>query len=200
MEHRSEEVSFSDLQRTGSKEGEADEAASFLYRRYHRLIYYFIGIFDLPPDSHDDLFNQIFIRIIKGLRNIKHFENLKSWVVTITKNEIYSFIQKRRKEERLLGTSPACSMTGRGTFHKTSVPPQERELLTKELRESFKDCLATIVPSHREPFILRYIDGLPWKQIGAKLNVKIDTARKRSNRARSKILRVIKRRFGKNTM
>ncbi len=36
--------------------------------------------------------------MVKGIGRLKDERNIKSWVVTITKNEVYNFINKRNRE------------------------------------------------------------------------------------------------------
>jgi RNA polymerase sigma-70 factor (ECF subfamily) len=177
--------------------GGLSAVAEELHRRYHRLIYYFLRIFGLPDDQLEDLFNQIFLKIIKGLGNIKHSKNLKSRVVTITKNEIFSFFNKRDREANVLQTGELneSQMVNRQKFSKIDSP--ERQIYDKQLMSAFEDGVALLDRDIAEPFLMRYRDNLRWKEIGAALQINEDTARKRSERARKIIQRYLNRRLGK---
>ena len=74
--------------------------AEALHSRYGRLIHYLLKLACLPEESHEELFNQIFLKILRGIKKIRHFENLTSWVSTITRNEIRSYLRHLELEVR----------------------------------------------------------------------------------------------------
>lgn len=172
-------------------------AAEELHRRYHRLIYYFLRIFELPDDQIDDLFNQIFVKIIRGLEHIKHTNNLKSWVVTITKNEIYSYLHYRERELTMYNSFDDTTTT-REIAQAVASPMESPERLLHERRvmDVFEESLGKLEPEIAEPFIMRYRDNKRWRDIGQALGINEDTARKRCDRARLYIMKQIKRRLG----
>jgi RNA polymerase sigma-70 factor, ECF subfamily len=172
--------------------------AEELHRRYHRLIYYFLRIFRLPDDQLDDLFNQIFVKILKGLGGIRHARNIKAWVVTIAKNEIFSFINKRDRELSVWNSYEDMKAWQEGGPRDQNQRTPERLIHDKQLVEVFEESLARLEPELSRPFLMRYRDNMRWKEIGDALNLNEDTARKRSDRARSIIRQYMKRRLRSN--
>lgn len=173
------------------------ELAEALHEHYHLLIKYFLVMFNIPPEDQEDLFNHIFLKITKGLYDLKHYNNLKSWVVTIAKNEIFSYLQKRERELRIycVATDEVIAVTKADQESAYLLPP-EKELLAKQLRAAMNECLERLDPRNRAPFLLRYREGMKWREVGATLSVNIDTARKRADKARIKVLKSMKTKFG----
>ena len=174
-----------------------NKVAEELHKRYHRLIHYFLGIFDIPDDQRQDLFNQIFLKIMKGLARIKHCHNIKSWIITITKNEIFSFLHRHEKEVRLYnGSENIIVVLEICKGAKAPLFSPEQEIFGKQLREAFSDSIARLDEAIRRPFLLRYQEFMKWRDIGSILGLKVDTARKRAEKARQIVLRDLKERFG----
>jgi RNA polymerase sigma factor (sigma-70 family) len=172
--------------------------AEELHRRYHRLIHYFLGIFDIPEDQRQDLFNQIFLKIIKGLARIKHCHNIKSWIITITKNEIFTYLHRREREVRLYngsGNTVVVLDISEGA-HSPLLSP-EQELLGKQLREAFRRSVGRLEEEIRRPFLMRYEELMKWSDIASTLGLKSDTARKRADKARRIVLGDLREHFSK---
>lgn len=171
--------------------------AEELHSRYHRLVHYFLVIFDVPADQRQDLFNQIFLKIIKGLERIKHCDNIKSWVITIAKNEIFSFLQKHVREIRLYdSTEQSVKLLPSAEGGGSPLFSPEREIYSKELRVAFRQSVERLAESIRRPFLMRYQDYMKWREIGSVLGLKVDTARKRAEKARRLVLKDLQNRFG----
>ncbi len=175
--------------------------AEELHNRYHRLIHYLLRIFEIPDDIHQDLFNQIFVRIMKGLGQIKHCENIKSWVVTITKNEVFSFFLKHEREVRFYsGEDDSLSIPALVDSETEPLFPPEKEILGKQLRLGLQKSVSRLDEETRRPFLLRYKECLKWREIGTILGLNIDTARKRAEKARQQVLHDLHKRFGTNKL
>ena len=174
--------------------------AEAIYRHFHRLVKHFLRVFGIPRDEQNDLFNQVFLNITQGLRHIKHFGNLKSWVVTITKNEIYNYIGRREREIKFYSfvDDEVLTIPEKPDWQSSFLSP-ERELFAKQLRVTFNQYLSELDNEITAPFLLRYRDGLKWREIGSALGINLDTARKRALRAKRKVLRYLLSIFGSFT-
>jgi RNA polymerase sigma factor (sigma-70 family) len=167
-----------------------------LHNRYGRLIHYLLKIFGLPEDCRQDLFNQIFLKIISGLEKLRHCDNLKSWVTTIARNEIRSYLRRREREvsfSRRAGSSVILV-----NFEKTDAQPLyriEEEVLDVELHNAFQECLSQLNEKIKRPFLLRYRDFMKWDEIGEDLSISSDQARKRAKRARDLVLKAMQRKI-----
>ncbi len=171
--------------------------AEELHLRYYRLIYYFLRIFAIPDDLQHDLFNQIFLKIMRGLAKLRHCDNIKSWVVTIAKNEIFSFIHRREREVRLYSVANDTTAPAAGAGEKRSVLfTPEKKLFDKQLRAAFQESVSDLAEEIRKPFLLRYREFLKWKEIASILDINIDTVRKRAERARQRVLGSMRRTLG----
>ncbi len=159
--------------------------AETLYRRYGRLVSFLLRVFDIPSSHRSDLFNQIFMNVTRGLRNVKHYGNMKAWVTRIAKNEIFQFLKKNRNEEKVMairnrqfGSEGVTLNSGLLLF------PAELEVYNDQLMAALSRCIDRLDEKLRLPFLLRYRDNLKWCDIATRLGVNKDTARKRVCKAR----------------
>jgi RNA polymerase sigma-70 factor (ECF subfamily) len=171
--------------------------AEELLERYSRLIYYLLNVFDLPKESHQDLFNQVFVKIMGGLKALKHKDNIRSWVSTITRNEIRSYLRRREREASISGQDSAeivSSGTHEGIFKRTRTP--EEEIYDRQLLAAFDECVEELEEKLRKPFLLRYREFLKWEEIASILGIGVDKVRRRAEKARQSVIRGMKRRLG----
>ena len=169
-----------------------------LHSRFHRLVYYFLHLFDIPEDHQQDLFNQIFLRIIRGLPRIKNRDNYKAWVTRITKNEIISFSKRKaRDERRLFGIDNETAIMAFLSEKTPALFPPEMEVYDKQLRRAFEHCVSQLDEKIRKPFLMRYREFKKWREIAAELGIYIDTARKQGQRAQEQVIRCLRRKLNR---
>jgi RNA polymerase sigma-70 factor (ECF subfamily) len=171
-------------------------SAEKIHKEYSKLVYYFIRIFALPDDCIDDLFNQIFLKVVKGLAELDDARNIKSWVITITKNEIYNFLNKRNRELNRRVLVDDVVMSG---YHSATQPPspdQEHEVFIAQINRYVEAKLPLMDEKYSKPLLLRYRNGLKWKEVADHLCIKEDTARKRGEKAITIIRELLEEELG----
>ena len=154
-----------------------------LYEKYCKLVKFIIHNSSLPCQLHEDVFNSTFMKITSGVCTIRHTRNLKAWVAKITRNEIIDQLRWIQKSSISL-----CNGAPLDTYKSTDKTLCEAHLITKEVTSHICKTLCALPPAIATPFWMRYLEGKKWDQISQTLNVKIDTARKRAEKAR-KILK-----------
>lgn len=169
-----------------------------LHRRFHRLVYYFLHLFDIPEDHQQDLFNQIFLRIIRGLPRIKNSDNYKAWVTRIAKNEIISFSKRKaRDERRLFRIDNEAAIMALLSEETPALFSPELEVYDKQLRKAFELCVSQLDEKIRKPFLMHYREFKKWREIAADLSINIDTARKQGQRAQEQVIKCLRRKLNR---
>jgi RNA polymerase sigma-70 factor (ECF subfamily) len=164
--------------------------AEALYRRYGRLVGFLLRIFDIPQSHRNDLFNQIFMNVTRGLQHVKHYGNMKAWVTKIAKNEIFQFMKKNKNEEKVRAIRTRQINSERVTCKSGLLLfPIELEVYNDQVMTALNRCIDQLDEQLKLPFLLRYRDNLKWHEISQRLNLNKDTARKRVSKARKLITR-----------
>ena len=173
--------------------------AEMLHSSYGRLIYHIFQIFGLSEETKQDLFNQVFLKILRGLKKLKHTDNLKSWVATIARNDSRSYLRHREKEVRR--SSAAGSQVvfpDFGSAEGPSLHPIEKEVFERQLDAAWSECVDGLEAKYRVPFLLRYREIWKWEDVASTLGITVNQARRRAETAKKVVVGEIRRRLGGN--
>jgi RNA polymerase sigma-70 factor (ECF subfamily) len=165
-------------------EGAWHELVTLHTRRVFGLAYRFTG----RVDEAEDLTQEIFIKVYKTLDRYREADGpFPGWLMAVARNHAIDHY-RRRKQERLrrtedpeiLETAPA-----REEHPVVGLERQERaRLVHRGLRALPEDL--------RLPLILCDLQGLPYDEIAATLQVPLGTVKSRINRARLELAKRLK--------
>ncbi len=154
-----------------------DEAlCSRLSPLVHKLLWTFLG----ADAERDDLAHEIFIRLLKGARNVRDPARLEAWAARVTMNAIKNEF-RRRKLRRFFSL-------GVGEDPETLLvhPDFEgRELLLRTYRT-----LERLPMSERLPFSLRLLDQASAEDIAVACDCSVRTVKRRLKAGRLRFLKL----------
>lgn len=129
-----------------------DKAFVKLVKQYKEKIYWHVRrMVDLHEDA-DDIVQNVFIKIHKGIENFNEKSKLYTWIYRISMNETLSFIEKNKKHKHEEFTSN----------HKCFNEDQPQ---AKEIMEKLMAALRILPPKQRAVFNMRYFDELSYREI-----------------------------------
>jgi RNA polymerase sigma-70 factor (ECF subfamily) len=141
--------------------------------RIFNLIYYSIG----DRAAAQDVLQIVFLKAYRGLAGFRFESSLGTWIYRIAINECQN--QNRRHGYEHV---PIEAVLGTGEEIDPGAPPDELHL-TDERREIIGDALLALAPHLRTVIVLRYVDGLSYKEIASVLECSAGTVASRLNRA-----------------
>jgi RNA polymerase sigma-70 factor (ECF subfamily) len=154
-----------------------DEAFDELLNRYQSKVFQYILQSTKNQELAEDLFQDVFVKVIMSLRSGKYSENGKflGWVIRIARNLIFD------RSRRTLASPSIVSSDDEGTnyLNDSSVAVNEnREMeLIDEQTLSSAEFLITLLPANQQEVLrMRIYDELSFKEIAEKLNISINTA------------------------
>ena len=137
-------------------------------------------------EGADDVTQEALLRACKFFEGF-HGDNAKAWLLTIVRNSCYTWIKSRSNMETM-------SADEEGEFHPEheralaeaghSLPAPDARLIAAADRESVRAALERLPIAYRETLVLREVEGLSYKEIGAITDVPIGTVMSRLSRAR----------------
>ena len=77
------------------------KAFRVLISEYKERLYWHIRKIVISHDDADDVLQNTFIKVFKGIDNFKHDSKLYSWMYRIATNESITFINKRARERNI---------------------------------------------------------------------------------------------------
>jgi len=150
----------------------------------------------------NDLTQDAFIKIIKGLDTFDERAKLSTWVYRVTMNVCLSKLrsEKLRRHASLetLAAGPGKDQERRSElgFAQVREPGAERGVEDDEERERMLAALEVLSEEHRAILVLRDGRGLEYEQIADALDIPIGTVRSRLFRARAALRQAMERTGG----
>jgi RNA polymerase sigma factor (sigma-70 family) len=149
-------------------------AFSFLVNRHKSKI--FTSIYILVKDNYlaEDIFQDVFIRIIESLKKGAYVENGKflSWAVRIAHNMCMDHFRKIKRTPTIK-TSDDNNIFD--VYH-FSEPTVDEKMMQVEKYNSVKKVIDKLPQDQRELIILRHFANLSFREIAALSGISINTA------------------------
>jgi RNA polymerase sigma-70 factor (ECF subfamily) len=165
-------------------EGAWHELVTLFNRRVFGLAYRFTG----RVDEAEDLTQEIFIKVYKTLDRYREADgSFQAWLMAVARNHAIDHY-RRRKQELLRRTEDPEIL-------ETATAPEEHPVVGLERQERARLVhrgLRTLPADLRLPLILCDLQGLPYDEIAATLQVPLGTVKSRINRARLELAKRLK--------
>jgi RNA polymerase sigma-70 factor, ECF subfamily len=138
----------------------------------------------------EDLLQDTFLRVIKGAQSYKQQAKFTTWLYTIARNLCVdrSRRQKHRKAQSL--DQPMRDDEGSGTLLDVVAGADvgaERQAIGAELQQKLEAAIASLSEEQREIFVLRQVQGIPFKEIAEIVGIPENTAKSRMRYALEKL-------------
>lgn len=157
-----------------------------LFVRYRPRIRRVIGSIILNPEDTADLTQDVFLRAYQGLTGFKKGSQFYSWLYRIAINRCIDFM-RQKATRKLIADEPSCDeVLYTCSLNRHPITPTEA-LANKEMQVHLRIAIMQLTPKRREIFILRYLEGLPVKEIARKLGRSSGTIKAHLFHAREKL-------------
>lgn len=143
---------------------------SIIVSRHKDRIFKAIHLLLRDRQLSEDIFQEVFIKVITGLRAGKYTEDGKfvAWVLRIAHNVCIDYLKKKKRPILVLSDNTEDSPL----FFS---PAADRQLVRNEVRDSVRAMIDRLPPKQREVVILRNYFELPFRQIAALHECNINT-------------------------
>ena len=110
-------------------------------------------LFRLTGDRHisEDLFQETFFRVYRGLRNFRGDAKFSTWVYKIALNVFRDYVRKKRARPSVEAENPGILVD--------SLTPEE-QYIAREEKSRVQEHMRTLKPKLRVPVFLYYKEGL----------------------------------------
>jgi RNA polymerase sigma-70 factor (ECF subfamily) len=145
-------------------------------RRVFALAYRFTG----RVDEAEDLTQEIFVKVYQSLDRYRAGDgSFAAWIMAVARNQAIDQY-RRRRQERMRRVEDPEIVDVVPSSDEGPLPAIERE----ERRRIVHRGLRALPPDLRLPLILCDLQGLPYDEIAASLQLPLGTVKSRINRAR----------------
>lgn len=153
-----------------------DSAFDVLMKRYESKVYSYIYYSVKNQEMAEDLFQEVFMKIIVRLRSGKYQENGKfyAWVMRVAHNLIIDTFRKET-DEKIISNDE----TEQDLFNDPSLAVndnREQEMIQEQMVSDIKELIAKLPENQRQVLLMRYYEDMSFKEIAQQTNCSINTA------------------------
>jgi RNA polymerase sigma-70 factor (ECF subfamily) len=144
--------------------------AAAIFERNHLAVYRFLRRATGDGSSAEDLTQEVFLRVVRGLDRYEDRFRERAWVFRIARNVLLDRHRRARKVRPDLSLEAA---------QNTAVYGRQTEVV------ALQEALDGLPEEEREAFLLREVAGLGYEDIGLIVDATPDAVRMRIYRART---------------
>lgn len=161
-----------------------DKGFSWILRQYQERIYWHIRRMVLNHEDANDVVQNTFIKVYKGIKNFKGNAKLYTWLYRIATNEALTFLQKKKRRQ-------TSTLDGEESHLATQL---EADVYFdgNEIQRKLQSALNTLPEKQRLVFNMRYFDEMPYKDISATLGTSVGSLKASYHHAVKKIEHFLK--------
>ncbi|GCD78850.1 RNA polymerase sigma factor [Schleiferia thermophila] len=170
-----------------------DESAfACLLARHERKVYHFIYSKLKDEELANDVFQDVFIKVINTLKLGKYNDEGKfiNWVMRIAHNYIIDHFRKANRNQ-IINESIDQKLTLKRI--KSNVPSMEMNMISEQTETDLKKLISLLPEEQRIVLEMRIYDELSFKEIADKTFVSINTALGRMRYALINLRKLIKK-------
>lgn len=161
------------------RDGDRD-AFEVLFRNNQKRVYSVaLNFFGGNRQSAEDVTQQVFLKLYKSLDSFRGDSKLTTWLYRVTVNACIDEQKKQRRFSFLTEIIKPSELDQK-------ITPDDR-IRSDELSEEIQQALATIKIKFRVPILLKYSEGLSYREMAEVLECSEGTVASRLNRG-SKLL------------
>jgi len=181
---------FTDEQLARQYADGSDQALEVLIQRYLPLVYGFVmrAIGDAP--QAEDLTQEIFLKVWRGIKKYDPDKSFKTWIFTIARRTLIDYFRKKK----IATVSVVESDDGNSDIFETiaSDEPTALERLEKqELEKELEEYLLKLSPEDRMLLLLYHGERITFAEIAAINQEPLDTVKSRHRRALIKLRKLM---------
>jgi RNA polymerase sigma-70 factor, ECF subfamily len=170
-----------------------EESSEKLYKRFRPGVRSFFLHKGFTPQQSDDLTQDVFLRVFKGIATFRHESRFERWLWEIRTRIYFNEVRRLRTEKRY-GLEQSLDSgveteegLGPGITLQSTEPSPEEEVVRRDQSQALQAALQGLPDQMRRCCILRYGQGLKYKEIAVLMKISIETVKAHLHQARKRL-------------
>ena len=169
-----------------------DREASFrrLVEGYYRPVYRFFSRRGCAPEEARDLTQETFLRVFRGLREVRSAASFDGWLFQIAANTLRKTVRWRRAGKREGELAMASLQDPEGLLGRAAAAEAEQPLdrvLLAERRARLRAAVAELPLRMRTCLALRVYQGRSYEEIAGAMGLSVETVKAHLYQARKRL-------------
>ncbi|HIP36847.1 MAG TPA: sigma-70 family RNA polymerase sigma factor [Crocinitomix sp.] len=140
-----------------------------IVKQFQERVYWQIRRLTKNHQDTEDVMQNVFIKVWKGLPKFKKNSALYTWIYRITFNETHTFLTNNQKRKNINLDPPIFENLPTEQSHFFSTT--EKEISGAEIEQILFKAISTLPEKQQQVFRLRYLDEMKFKDIAIFLNL-----------------------------
>ncbi len=163
-----------------NKAQNGDESAfNELICRYDRNVLSIALKYVNDRDDAKDIYQEVFLRVFRGLKNFKFKSEFSTWLYRITTNVCLTFVSRSNKQTMMrinndMETEEIDNIAGKDDSDNS---PDEH-LIRNEITNNVNEALEKLSPKQKMIFMLKHFEGYKIREIAVMINCGEGTVKK----------------------
>lgn len=152
-----------------------ESAISTLMERHKKRVTDYINLMVKDRDISDDIFQETMIKVLRFIREGRYTESGRflSWVLRIAHNQVIDHFRQTKQQNLVTEADAGYDILNTHKFSDTTV---EDKLVLSQIQDDVRKLIEFLPEEQREVVLMRYFNGLSFKEIADMTNVSINTA------------------------
>ena len=147
-----------------------------LVYRYDKMVLKIAMKYFGDPDVAKDIYQEVFIKVYKGLKSFQFKSSFSTWLFRITSNVCLTHKGNRRNMNLSLNVENDSEEENKFIANEKSSP--EEQMINKDFGEKIDKALKVLSPNQKMSFLLKHYEGYKIKEIAEMMNCKEGTIKK----------------------
>jgi len=163
-----------------AQKGDALAFEELIYR-YDNNVLSLVFKYVRDADEAKDLYQEIFIRVYRGLKNFQHKSEFSTWLFRIATNVCFTH-KSREKRNRTVSLNENYDDERQENYYESSIADEnstpDKRLEDIEVDMNIQKALELLSPKQKMSFVLKHYEGYKIKEIAEIMDCKEGTIKK----------------------
>ena len=152
-----------------------------LVYRYDRTVLSIALRYSKNEDEAKDIYQEVFIRVFKGMKKFQFQSEFSTWLFRITTNVCLTYVSRKKEHIKLsdfgIGQSEDLDSMNREELIYDGISPEE-EAAGNDVNNIVNTAVETLSPKQKITFVLKHYEGYKIREISEMLGCKEGTVKK----------------------
>jgi RNA polymerase sigma-70 factor (ECF subfamily) len=139
-----------------------EAAYTALIKKYQERLYWHVRRLVVTHDDTNDVLQNVFIRVWKGLENFKEESQLYTWLYRIATNESLTYLESQKKRSAISLSDVEGGLS--------NILKAEKNFDANKLEWKLQLAIQQLPEKQRVVFTLRYYDEMPYEEMSRVLD------------------------------